>query len=252
MKKITFIGSGNVASNLSIELRNKGYEIVEVWSKSENSAKKLSKKLNCNWSADLKKLKYTHLFIVSIKDDFIEHVISQIQDKKTPIIHTSGSIGLDVFEENSSFGVLYPLQSFNKEMPSNFKEVPICIESNDKNLEKDLYKMGSHISESVHLINSYQRQILHLSAVFACNFSNHMIRISEEILKENSLDFNLLKPLIYNTINRIHTNSPKKTQTGPAIREDYRTIEKHIELLKDNSQLKRIYSEITDNIIKNK
>ena len=152
MKNITFIGSGNVATILSMELQRKGYNILEVWSKTEKSAKILADKLSCNYCVDLKNLKNPDLFIVSIKDEYIKDIVSLIQNKETPIVHTSGSIGIDVFSNNNNFGVFYPLQTFSKEVSLNFNNLPICIEGNNELIQKDLIKIGNSISSNVHLV----------------------------------------------------------------------------------------------------
>ena len=251
MRKITFIGAGNVASNLSIELQRNGYKIVEIWSQSKDSSQQLANKLKCDWTTNLSKLRETDLFIISVKDDATEEVISNIKNKTTPIVHTSGSVGVDVFKKNILFGVFYPIQSFSKNIILDFEKIPICIESNNKSLEKELSNIANDISQYVHIMSSVKREKLHLAAVFACNFSNHMISISETILEENNIDFNILKPLIYNTINKIQDNSPKKNLTGPAMRKDYNTIKKHLEMIKKDDDLASIYSLISNQIIKN-
>lgn len=249
MKNITFIGSGNVATILSMELQRKGYNILEVWSKTEKSAKILADKLSCNYCIDLKNLKNPDLFIVSIKDEYIKDIVSLIQNKETPIVHTSGSIGIDVFSNNNNFGVFYLLQTFSKEVPLNFNNLPICIEANNELTQKDLIKIGNSISSNVHLLDSKQREKLHIAAVISCNFTNHMLTISESLMKENKLEFDLLKPLIKETLEKALANSPKKVQTGPAIRKDLEIVQKHINLLSYDNKLKELYSLISKHII---
>ena len=248
MKNITFIGSGNVATILSMELQRKGYNILEVWSKTEKSAKILADKLSCNYCVDLKNLKNPDLFIVSIKDEYIKDVVSLIQNKEIPIVHTSGSVGLDVFSNNNNFGVFYPLQTFSKEVPLKFNNLPICIEANNELTQKDLIKIGKSISSNVHLVDSKQREKIHIAAVISCNFTNHMLTISESLMKENELKFDLLKPLIRETFEKALTNSPKKVQTGPAVRKDLGIIQKHINLLSYDDKLKKLYSLISRHI----
>ena len=251
MQKITLIGTGNVATNLSLELQKKGYEIVEIWSKTEESSIILANKLNCNIISNLEELSETDLIIVSVKDKYIKEIISKISDKKTNIVHTSGSVNLSVFTENKNHAVFYPLQSFNKNIDVNFSDLPICIESNNKKLEGKLMEIANSISQSVHLINSEQREKLHIAAVFACNFTNHMLSISNKIMDDNSMDFNILKPLIEHTIKKAIQNTPKKMQTGPAIRKEYNIIERHLNILEENDDLQIIYSKITNHIINN-
>ena len=249
MKKITFIGSGNVASVLSSKLRNKGFEIVEIWSKTEKSARDLALKLDCNFTTNLNDLQHTDLFVIAVKDDFIKETVRLITDKETPIVHTSGGVGIDIFSNKNNFGVFYPLQTFSKEIAMDFGNIPICIESNNPTLESDLIDLANSITTSVHKLNSEQRKKIHIAAVFACNFSNHMLSISEDIMKKNNLDFNLLKPLIENTFQKIRKNSPKDTQTGPAFRKDKKVMEDHLKQLENMKELKELYSKISESII---
>ena len=249
--KITFIGSGNIAWHLSNILQRNGHEIVEVWSKSEKNARLLSSKLNCNIISSLSDLKSTDLIIISVKDDVILDVLNKIEKSNTPIAHTSGSVGTDVFKNRENFGVFYPIQSFNKNIDVNFNKTPICIESNNSELEKTLISLANSISNSVHILNSKQREQLHIAAVFASNFTNHMMSISEQILISNKMNFDLLKPLIRNTFEKIKNNHPKDVQTGPAKRKDYLIIKKHLESLEDYDDLKIIYSKISNHIISN-
>ena len=249
MKKITFIGAGNVATVLSSKLKNEGFEIVEIWSKTEKSARDLALKLDSNFTTNLNDLQHTDLFIIAVKDDFIKQTIHLITNKETPIVHTSGCVGIDVFSNKKNFGVFYPLQSFNKEIALDFRNLPICIESNNTSLEYDLIEIANSITKSVHQLNSEQRKKIHIAAVFACNFSNHMLSISEDIMKNNNLDFNLLKPLIENTFQKIRNNEPKDMQTGPAFREDRKVMEDHLKQLENKKEFKELYSKISESII---
>ena len=249
MKTISFIGAGNVATQLSLEFQKNGISVKQIWSKTEEKAKELASKLNCRWTINLNEIEDVDLIIVSVKDDFLEEVIENLNLNNSPIVHTSGSIGLDVFKNKQGTGILYPLQTFSKFIPMNLTDVPFCIESENKEFEKKLTKIAHKISNSVHLLSTEKRKKLHLAAVFACNFSNHMLSISEKIMKENDLDFEMLKPLILQTFEKIKTNSPNSVQTGPAIRKDYKVIKNQIDSL-NSEELKQIYKQITNNIIK--
>ena len=248
MKNITFIGSGNVATILSMELHRNGYNILEIWSKTEKSAKILADKLSCSYCVDLKKLKNPDLFIVAIKDEHIKDIVNLIQNKETPIVHTSGSVGIDVFTNKNNYGVFYPLQTFSKEVSLNFNNLPVCIEANNELTQKDLIKIGNSLSSNIHLVDSKQREKLHIAAVISCNFTNHMLTISENLMKESELEFNLLKPLIKETLEKALANSPNKVQTGPAARKDLEIVKKHINLLSYDDKLKKLYSLISRHI----
>ena len=248
MKNIILLGSGNVATHLGIALKNSNYTIVQVYSKSIKNAKILANKLEAHFTNDLTKLKSTDLIIVCINDDAILSVLSQI--KNTAIVHTSGSIGLDVFKEQfSNYGVFYPLQTFNKEVDINISEIPFCIEGNSLEFERKIIEIAKSLSNNVVKMNSQQRKQLHIAAVFACNFSNHMYSIANELLEKNDIDFKILLPLIKKTITNLEKKKPKEVQTGPAKRNDKVIIREHIDTIKEK-EIKELYQKISANIIK--
>ena len=248
MKNIILLGSGNVATHLGIALKNSNYTIVQVYSKSIENAKILAKKLDAQFTNNLSKLKSSDLIIVCINDDAILSVLSQI--KNTAIVHTSGSIGLDVFKQKfTNYGVFYPLQTFNKEIDINISEIPFCIEGNSLEFEKQLIKIAKALSNNVVKMNSQQRKQLHIAAVFACNFSNHMYSIADDLLAKKNIDFKILLPLIRKTNANLENYRPKEVQTGPAKRKDTAIIQEHIATIKEN-EIKELYHRISDNIIK--
>ena len=248
MKNIILVGSGNVATHLGIALQKGNYPIVQVYSRSIENAKKLAEKLNTNYTNDLTQLKTADLIIVSVNDDAISKVLSQI--KNTSIVHTSGSIGINIFNDYfSDYGVLYPLQTFNKEVNVNISEIPFCIEGNSLEFENQLFKIAKILSNNVVKMNSKQRRKLHIAAVFACNFSNHMYSIANELLEKNDIDFKILLPLIKKTITNLEKKKPKEVQTGPAKRNDKVIIREHIDTIKEK-EIKELYQKISANIIK--
>ena len=249
MKNIVLIGSGNVATHLGLSLVNKGYTIKQVWSKQLKNADILAKKLNSTSTDELKNLKNADLYIVAVKDDALEAVIHQI--KVNNIVHTSGSIGLEVFDNKfKNYGVFYPLQTFNKEVSLDFSKTPICIEANNEMFEKELLNIGNNLSKKVVKMSSEQRKQLHIAAVFACNFSNHMFAIADKILTQSNIDFKVLLPIINQTVKKLNKNKASEVQTGPAKRKDKKIIESHIKKLSDK-ETKEIYKLISDSIIKN-
>ena len=248
MKNIILLGSGNVATHLGIALKNSNYTIVQVFSKSIKNAKLLAKKLDTHFTNDLTKLKPADLIIVSINDDAILSVLSKIKD--TAIVHTSGSIGLDVFKQKfTNYGVFYPVQTFNKEIDINISEIPFCIEGNSLEFEKEIIEIAKALSNNVVKMNSQQRKQLHIAAVFACNFSNHMYSIADDLLAKKNIDFKILLPLIRKTNANLENYRPKEVQTGPAKRKDTAIIQEHIATIKEN-EIKELYHRISDNIIK--
>ena len=243
MKKIILIGSGNVAHHLGLSLFGAGHQIIQVISKTQNSAKRLAEKLNAELETDITKIRKADFVIIAVNDDTVAAVASQI--KNIPFAHTSGSVCL------KNGGVFYPLQTFSKSVSVEMKKVPFCISAGDKNFENTLLEVAKSISNFVYIINEKQRKTFHLAAVFACNFSNQMYAVAEDLLKKSDLDFEMLKPLIVETANKIIKNYPSNAQTGPAKRKDLQTIKNQINLLED-ADLKSIYKLITNQILKQK
>jgi len=253
MNKIVLIGAGNVASNLGITLKEKGKEIVQVYSKTNSSSSLLAKKLNCDYTTDIKELKEeADLYIISVKDSAINEIVEQFPYENVLVAHTSGSVDIDVFsKKNIRPAVIYPLQTFSKDFLVDVSNSPILVEAaNNEDLLK-IKKIASEISDNVIHADSKQRSFSHLAAVFACNFSNHLFFIAEDILKKNNLSFDILKPLIKETFRKIESNSPYEVQTGPAVRNDKNIIKKHSELLSYSDSYQKIYNFISDNIVLN-
>ena len=253
--KIVLIGAGNVATHLGKQFIKSGHHILQVYSRTEASAQILSKKLKCPFTTDIKKVtKGADLYILAIKDDALEQVAKNISfNNNSLLVHLSGSTSMNVLKKASdNYGVFYPVQTFSKNKTISFKNIPLCIEANNQTSEKILFALATSISNKVYEVDSKKRKILHLAAVFASNFSNHMYHIAENILQKEQLDLDILKPLISETAAKIKTQSPRIMQTGPAIREDKKIISEHIELLKDNKDFQEIYKLLTENIIKNK
>ena len=248
MKNIILLGSGNVATHLGTALKNSNYNILQVYSKRIENAKLLSEKLDAHFTNDLTKLKSADLIIVSIKDDAISIVLSQI--KNTAVVHTSGSIGLNVFEEKfSNHGVFYPLQTFNKDVDMDVSEIPFCIEGNSLKFENKLVEIAKALSCNVVKMNSHQIKKLHIAAVFACNFSNHMYSIANDMLEKNNIDFKILLPLIKKTITNLEKENPRQVQTGPAKRKDIAVIQEHLDTIKEE-EIRDLYQKISAHIIK--
>ncbi|MBL7883782.1 MAG: DUF2520 domain-containing protein [Bacteroidia bacterium] len=248
--KIVLIGSGNLATQLGITLFKLGYQITQVYSPTIKNSTLLAKKIKAQPIADIKKLDDTAtLYIIAIKDDAISQLVSALQLKDKLVVHTSGSISMDVLKNTSkNYGVFYPLQTFSKTKKVNFKNIPICVEANNAKTQTSLMYFAKSISQKVYKLNSAQRLQLHLAAVFACNFTNHMYAIAELILKEHKLPFDILKSLIKETADKIETASPLLMQTGPAVREDDKTIQSHLKLLSKDKNKKEIYTLLSKSI----
>jgi predicted short-subunit dehydrogenase-like oxidoreductase (DUF2520 family) len=249
-QSIVLIGSGNVASQLGAVLKKEGYHISQVYSPTKKNAALLAKKLNAEAITSLKQINVSaSIYIIAVKDDVIETIAKQLKLKDKLVVHTSGTLSMDVLNGVSkNHGVFYPLQTFSKDVKTDFKTVPVCIEGSNKNTSDSLMYFAKSISKNVTKINSEQRKKIHLAAVFASNFSNHMYTIADRILGNEKLSFNLLKPLIEETTNKIKQGKPSAMQTGPAIRDDKKTMDAQMKLLSKDKKLQLIYKMLSESI----
>jgi predicted short-subunit dehydrogenase-like oxidoreductase (DUF2520 family) len=248
--KIVLIGSGNVATHLGKAFQNCGHEIMQVYSRLDSNAKGLANVLKCEHTYHIKEINTkADVYFIALKDDVIEGIVKKIKFPGKVIIHTSASLPMDILNKSSKdFGVFYPLQSFTKNRKINLKEVPVFIEANNSKSKKVLLELAKCISDKVSEISFEQRLTLHVAAVFANNFTNHLYKIAGDILKTSGLSFDVLKPLIKETADRVMTTDPSKVQTGPAQRKDHKTIKKHLDLLKNFQAYHNIYSIFSQSI----
>ncbi len=252
--KVSLIGSGNVAWHLAPELDNVGYTVREVYSRNFKNAQSLIDRLyQAEQKTDLDfSESVSDIFIVAVSDDIIEQVIKEIVVPEDAIlVHTSGSKSIDTlgYASTPNIGVFYPLQTFSKHQKINFRDIPICIEAENRYTWKILKAMAGQISARVYKINSEARQTLHIAAVFACNFTTHLLTVADEILQKNGLDFEILKPLIVETVNKSLEIGPQQALTGPARRGDLKILDQHMKALKGHKTYTKIYKLITQNIL---
>lgn len=252
IKTVSILGSGNVATHLANVLYSKGVEINQIYSRNIKRAKTLANKVRAGYTTDLAGVKdNSDLYIIAVPDDAIMDVAKQLTVNNKIVVHTSGSVGVDVLENTSkNYGSFYPLQTFTKEREVSFQEIPMCIEGSTKKTENELTSLALSLSNNVNKIDSIQRKKLHLAAVFACNFANYMQVIAEDLCVENGVSFDLLKPLIKETFEKGIDGSPNDNQTGPAKRGDSKIMNQHAELLTNSKELKDIYRLISDQITK--
>lgn len=250
--RITLIGSGNVATHLGAAFKSAGHHIVQVYSRNVDHAALLAYHLKAEAISNFNDISSeTALFVISVKDDVIEEVASALSVYQKPMVHTSGATPLAALRKYSDkAGVFYPLQTFSKTKEVDFRTVPVCIEAADQDLDEILKHLASSISNSVYAIDSEQRKILHLAAVFACNFPNYLYYASQQLLAQHQLDFGLLRPLIKETADKVQEHMPNQVQTGPAIRNDEQTMAAHLALLNGNEELTAIYELLSQAIIK--
>ena len=165
------------------------------------------------------------------------------------MVHTSGTVSINSLTSHKKHGVLYPLQTFSKFKEMDLSNIPFCVEGSSKHVCIELIDFSAVISNDVRKVDSLARKSIHLSAVFACNFTNHMLAVADRILQESKQDISILKPLVEETIKKALSSNPEDVQTGPAIRKDYDVIEQHISRLEGNPLLQNIYKDITESII---
>lgn len=250
---IVLIGAGNVATQLGLALKEAEHTIVQVYSKSESSSSTLAKLLTCEYTNSPEKIDQTaDIYIIAVNDDAIADVVNQLKLTNQILVHTSGSVKMKVLKPASkNYGVFYPLQTFSKTKKAEFKTIPICLEANNTRTLKVLQSLGESISNNVQNIDSEQRKVIHVAAVFACNFTNHFYSIASDILESKYVSLDILKPLIEETANKIKNGSPAEMQTGPAIRGDRKTIDSHLKTLK-NKKHKQLYKLISSSIMETK
>ncbi len=250
--EIVLIGAGNVAYQLARRFVEKKITILQIYNRNVRKAQTLAQIMDASYTDDLAKItKDANLYIICVSDAAIEEVSFALSTalKDKLVVHTSGAISSDVLQKNfSRYGILYPLQTFTIGSFPDFDKIPIFISANNVDDQEFLFDLASIMSNTVESITDQKRLILHLGAVFANNFSNHLFTLSAQLLKDNQLDFHLLLPLIEETVNKIKEQAPAQVQTGPAKRGDLITIHKHLEAIKENKSLQKIYLDISRSI----
>lgn len=251
-RKICFIGAGNLATHLSKALQNKGNDIIQVYSKTIASAKMLGEVLNTEYTNSIQEISTeADLYIVALKDSAFTEVLSQIGFQDKLLVHCSGSMPITVLENYSeNIGVLYPLQTFSKSKELDFGNIPVFVEANSESNSELLVQLGQTISKSVRELSSEKRKALHVAAVLACNFVNHMYTLAEEYLDSEQIPFDVLLPLIDETARKVHSLKPKEAQTGPAVRFDKNIIDDHLHALDNFPETKELYESISKSIFK--
>ncbi len=262
MYKISIWGSGNVAYRLSIALKAAGHTIQYICGRNMDSADKLAHILNKKENnphnifektiatSDFTLLSNSDVVIMAVSDDSIEKLAIDFSSslhesgKKTILLHTSGASPIDLLSSNSAYGVLYPLMTLSKIKPVEFRLVPFFIESSDKEVEKVLIDLVNSLGSEYKVSDSAERLQIHLSAVYVSNFVNYIIGLAFDLSKPNQT---FLMPLAIETVRKAFLyEHPSIVQTGPAKRGDFKTMEKHLELLRDLPEHKEVYERISE------
>lgn len=249
--KIVIIGSGNLATQLSLALKDAGKDIVQIFSRTEEHARELAEKLGCRHTADSDEIdKNADIYIFSVKDDALSSLASSIcKDRPEGLfLHTAGSVPMDVFKDHASYyGVLYPMQTFSKHRSVDFQKIPCFIEGSSEETVATIRSLAESISNHVVDCDSEKRKKLHLAAVLACNLTNHCYRLAERVLQEEQIDFDLFLPLIDETAKKVSEMSPRDAQTGPMVRYDVEVMNRQIALLPDE-RTRQIYRLMAESI----
>ena len=270
--KIVLIGAGNLATHLGKALHAAGHDMLQVFSRTMQSAETLASLLDAEPLTDIAQVRDdADVYIFSVKDSALVQLVAQLcrheadglgedgavnalrKAKKGELervfLHTAGSMPLSVFKGMAQhYGVLYPMQTFSKQREVDFSIIPCFVEANDEFAQKQIEGLAREISGRVYQLSSEDRKYLHLSAVFACNFANHCYAISQELLEEHGIPFDVMLPLINETAAKVHEMKPKDAQTGPAVRYDENVIDKQSKLLENHPHFKKVYDSMSKSI----
>ena len=248
------IGAGNLATQLALAMKRNGIRVVQVYNRTPGNGKLLAKKLGAAFVPDPSEITgNADLYVLSVSDKAISQVAQMLSVNNHLVIHTSGSVNMDaLLPASNRVGVWYPLQTFSKLRRISFRGIPVCVESNQLDDLQLLMELGKTLSGDVHVIDSKQRKIIHMTAVFANNFTNFMYTIAEDLLRRHNIPFDLLKPLILQTAENAECEALFSQQTGPAIREDQAVMNEHLGMLAQHAVYMEIYDLISKSIIKYK
>jgi len=246
MIKVILLGSGNIAVHLARAFeKSKNIEFVQRYSRSKSNSDFFDKSIPI--IHDISQLKTADIYIIAISDDAIIEFSEQLIFNHGLVVHTAGNLPIEALQCTANKGVLYPLQTFSKKQVLNFKNIPLCIETEKESDYILLESLAKNLSQKAYSVNYQQRIYMHIAAVFANNFSNHMFKIANDICEKQNISFEILKPLIAETANKILNSDPGDAQTGPAKRNDRKVIENHLQQLDKNQQ--EIYKLVTKSII---
>ncbi len=250
INRIVLIGSGNVATHLATALKDAGKEIVQIYSRTPANAKELAGKVNAGFTNNTEDIiSEADLYVIAVSDDALTEVANNIDVDNNLIVHTSGSAPMNILKGCSeNYGVIYPLQTFSKSKKVDFSKIPVCIEANNIENTERLKSLALSLTDKIYFVDSEKRKTLHLAAVFASNFPNFMYSVAQKIVMENGLDFDILKPLITETAEKVQQISPTNAQTGPAKRGDDKIMKLHLQMLEEYPDFQEFYRVLSEGI----
>lgn len=229
-----------------------GYKIQNIVSTTEKSGRALAGSCDALWSPEYDFIGSEEVIIAAVPDDHLASVLKKINcSQNTIVAHTAGSLGLEIFPAHLKHrGVFYPLQTFSNDRKINFSDLPFFLEASDSYSSEILKNLAESLGGKVHFVDAEHRRLLHVAAVFVCNFTNHMLTAGKQITAKAGFSFEVLEPLIKETILKALETGPENSQTGPAYRLDKGTIKRHIDLLSFSPELQDVYKEVTKSIMR--
>ena len=250
--KVILLGAGNLATHLGRALADAGHEIIQVFSRTMESASALAASVGGAPVTDTALVRGdADVYVFSVKDSVLAHLAARVckGSEDRVFLHTAGSMPMDVFRGVAQhYGVLYPMQTFSKAREVDFSQIPCFVEANDDYARGVVFGLAHSVSGRVYTLSSADRKYLHLSAVFACNFVNHFYAVSQQLLESRGIPFDVMLPLIDETARKVHLLSPAEAQTGPAVRFDENVIRAQAQLLSDSPLLQDIYERMSGSI----
>lgn len=252
MKRVVIIGSGNLAEALARAVAESELELVQIFARNAERARTVAALAATRWAAEPAQLADADIYLVAVSDRAVTEVAAALPlPAHATVAHTAGSVPLEALSAATCArrAVFYPMQTFTKGRRVDFRQIPIFLECDDEAFYPELEAFARQLSQTVIRADSARRAKIHLAAVFACNFANHMYALGEQVARSAGLDFGVLKPLVRETAEKaLDAASPADVQTGPAVRHDLTTQERHLQLLGDDAQLKEIYTTISQHI----
>lgn len=248
--RINIIGSGNVATHLAKALKTCGHIITDIASRNIDHARSLAQSVNANATTDMSSLSPADVTIISVSDNSIEdvaHALTLISPSQT-VLHTSGATSLSVLSEFENRGVLYPCMTFSKEDTIDLSKCPFLTEANTPKAKAKISEIVTSLGARQTECDSERRAHIHVAAVFSSNFTNHMLSLAKQIMDKEHVEFDILEPLVNQTIRKGFKEQPHEAQTGPARRGDSLTIERHCEYLSFDKKLLKVYQTLTKSI----
>lgn len=251
IRTVVIMGSGNMAWHMGYWLTRSGIRVNQIFSRNVEKGKLLADELSTEFTNRLDRLhEHSDMYLLTVSDDALASVIRQAVFGNRLVLHTAGSVPIEIFREKvKNFGVLYPLQTFTRGKPVEYSQIPVFIEASSAQNLARIKQLALKLSDRVYEADSEKRAYLHLAAVIASNFTNHMLVVAEKYMQERNLSFDLIRPLVQETIAKALSMSPFLAQTGPAIRGNTGVIEKHMLMLENHPEIRELYRTISESIM---